>query len=639
MSSRRTVELGGLRRAGPTAVLRGLRRAGPPVLIIAITLFVFSAWLTNHAIETHEGIDPYVRTQQIVEEVGNGNFPPQVLPDARLGAGTAFPRFYPPLPFLASALIAAITGDVVVGVNLSLVIAGVASGFSMAWAVRRVGGDRWLAAGAAAIYVATPYHVFDANVRGALAEMWAFVWFPLLFVAAWRTIERQRLDLVLPVATAGLLLSHTISILVAAFALGFFALTGVLRRSWQGLGAFVAGCALGVGLSAAYLVPQQLELGDVLANDPPVMLATDAALDAARVPLGDLIGDASNLFRGYSDAPTLPTGKPCELYFCGGRNLIVGPIALALPVFGALMFARHRRRAELETDMGNLRPFAVVLGAAIIAWLSFIVRPALFTTLLPEPIAYLQFPWRALAPIAAAVAILWALLLRDRRYGGAALAGLGVVAALALPGVQRNPVDRPDQKDRCFTSADVRAPRDSPRDACFRLGDDFDPAATGEGDTRELRSAYGFTTRFEYLPTSVRTTDPAAGVTPEPIIEGPGAVVEWKRTGDGMRVEVNTTAEATVRIPITAYRFTRVSVDSAPSSRADLWSRADRLGLVGVRVGPGRSTITVSRGRTAGDRIGALLTLASMAIVTALALQRHRIPSPTPTPHRERLPE
>lgn len=619
---RARVRSAGVRGAGVRDA--GVRGVGPVLFVVAVALWVFGGWLTNHAIETHEGIDPYVRTQQLVTEIGNGNFPPQVLPDARLGAGTAFPRFYPPLPFLSAAAIAAVTGDVVVGVNLAFVLAAIAAGVAMWWSVRALGGSPWSAAGAAALYVAAPYHVFDANVRGALAEMWAFAWFPLVFVGAWRTVESRRVDLVFPISLAGLLLSHSISMFPVALAVALICGIAVLRRSWRALAALAAGAALAVGLSAWFLLPQQVELGGVRAGDPEIMLATDSSMARERIALRDLIGDRRDLFRGYTRPVRLENGDRCPLVQCGGRSLSLGPITLALPIAALLLFGYDRRRQR----RGHARPSPLpsALAIAAVGWLAFVSYSFVFTSALPDAVAYMQFPWRALAPLTAVAALLWFMLLRGRRHGTAVLVALGTLAALTVPGLQRDVVDRRDQVDSCFTRQDVRAPVDSVGATCFASGDGFSPAAaTGIGN-RTGRSAFGFTAQAEFLPKeatlgSEETGELPARITEPLVFQTRASITSWERTGDGLRVEVESHLEAEemqvviVALPVTAFEFTRVRVDGAA------FERFDANGYVGLIL-DGSATITVSRAPTWADIVGWVLSIATLAAVIAVTVRR-----------------
>jgi peptidoglycan/LPS O-acetylase OafA/YrhL len=604
-------------RRVPRPLATFMTRVAPWVLVGGGALFVFAPWIRAHALETHEGIDPYFRTQQLVEEIGAGNVPPQLLPDARGGAGTAFFRFYPPLGFAVAGTVSAVAGDnAVVGTNLSFVLAALAAALAMAWSVRRLGGDRWLAAGAALVYTAAPYHLLDATVRGALAEMWAFVWFPPMIAAAWRTIEDRRLDLALPVATAGLVVSHTISVALALFVIAPIALVAAARRDWHAVARITAGIALGLLLSAAFVIPQQRELDDVYAGDATIMGATPAALDAARVGAGDLVGRWQNAFRGYSHNPTVD-GEPCAVYFCGADNFAVGPVLLALPIVvigGAL--ARFRRGGPVR-DTVQPTGLGTALGLGAFMYVAFMLRPSWFSALLPSVLDYVQFPWRALAPLSAVAAIGWALLLRGRRRGGPLLVAIGVAGVLLTPGVQRNPVERPDQAGNCFTTADVLTPTDAPSDTCFRAGGEFDPPATGGDFSRTRRGALGYTTLGDYLPIATDRSDPTSVRTP--IVEGDGTLVAWERTGDGVRATVEAREPLTVMLPASAFDFTKVTV-AGTAGRS--WSRADRDGFVGVEVPVGRHVIDVSRTRTRADVVAGLISVAAGVALAVAAIRR-----------------
>jgi hypothetical protein len=600
-------------RAGTSRLaVRALLGHVLPIVFVALAAIVVNSdFLARHAIETHEGIDPYARTRQLVVELRAGNVPPQVLPDARLGAGSAFARFYPPAPFSVAAALSAVTGDVVLGVNLSFLLAAVLSGVAMLWSVRRLGGDRWLAAGAAAVYVANPYHVHDAFVRGALGELWAFVWLPIVVAGVWRTFEHRRLDLPLVLGGAGLLLSHTITALLALWVVAVIAVAGVVRHGWRPLGPLAAGGALAVGLAAWFLVPQQADLGDVWASDRSHMGATSAAVDRHRVDLADLVGSWRNGFRGYSDPPQVADGSgDCRVYFCAARDFAVGPIALALP-FMIVTLAATRWRRGRDSD----RALLTAAGVAAALLLGFVAWPRPFLAVLPDQYGYVQFPWRALAPLAALVAIAWALALRDLRRGGVWLAVVGVAAIAVVPAVQRDGVDRPDQRDQCFAPSDVRAPADPAAAGCFERAGRFDPPAAGDASSRAGRSARGFTTGADYIPRAADPTDPASGVAPAPYVDGPGEVVGWHRTGDGVAVEVAARGTVTVRIPVSAYSFTRLSATRS-------FERVDAGGLVAVRVGAGRTAIDVSRTRTPADWGGFGITAASLAGVGFVLIRR-----------------
>ncbi len=597
-------------------------RYGPSLvttLVLALaTVALYGAWLTDHGVFTHEASDPYSRTAQLLVEVRDGNIPPQLLPDARAGGGSAFPRYYPPLPFGVATAIAAVSGgDAVLGVNLAFVVAALASAISMSFVVSRLTGDRRLATGAALIYLAAPYHLLDTHVRGALGESFAFVWIPLILYGTWRAVERARVEPILAISIAGLLLTHTISALLTGFGIAAIAAVAPIRGQWRTLARIGTAGLLGFGIAAWFLVPQQLELGDVWASNAEHMVATDAAVEGERVAPSDLLGSWRNGFRGYDEPPFVESqAGPCWLFFCGADNFAVGPVALALPMVAGSLFAINRRRDDRR------RPSA--LGAALTVslalWLVFAIQPGVLLAWLPAQFGYVQFPWRALAPATAAIAILWALVLRGRRHGGTALIAIGIAAVALIPSVQLRPWDRPDVTDACFTRADVQAPSDPLGDDCFVSPAGPMPQATGDRTARDARSARGFTTANDYLPTSVDPDDALTKMIREPVvIDGAADIVEWHRTDDGLVATIVASKPSTVRLPATAYTFTRVSSDRGRVERADV------AGNVTARVQEGTTTLRVSRTRTAAEWLGLALTLLSVAALVLIPRRSREI--------------
>ena len=116
----------------PTAWQRlSASHAGPLALISAVALFLFRGILTDVGFDNHELLFLYVRVQQYAVELASGHFPPRVFPDALAGGGAAFPFFSPPLAYWVSALLGLSLGDLVLGVNASLVLGVMLSGWAM----------------------------------------------------------------------------------------------------------------------------------------------------------------------------------------------------------------------------------------------------------------------------------------------------------------------------------------------------------------------------------------------------------------------------------------------------------------------------------------------------------------------------
>ena len=202
-------------------------------LIAGVTCLLYSALFSRDPLTTHEGLDTYFRTHQYLEELGNGHWVPQLLPGAVRGAGSAFPSFYPPLSYLVASLMSFVVGDLVRGVNLALLLSVVLSGWSMYFMVIVITRNRLAAVVAAVLYLSFPYRLVDVFVRGALAESWSFVWFPLILAGTWRALSDKRVPWYLPVAWAGLVLTHVPTALYFVFPYGALLLVGLWRAGWR----------------------------------------------------------------------------------------------------------------------------------------------------------------------------------------------------------------------------------------------------------------------------------------------------------------------------------------------------------------------------------------------------------------------
>jgi hypothetical protein len=106
----------------------------------------------------------------------------------------------------------------------------------------------------AALYMAAPYHLIDAYVRGALAEAASFVWLPLIALAIDR-LQTRRGPALLALAYAGLILTHLpMAVLASVFLIPPLVLmSGPLSR--PRLASAAAGIGLGLMLAAPYLLP------------------------------------------------------------------------------------------------------------------------------------------------------------------------------------------------------------------------------------------------------------------------------------------------------------------------------------------------------------------------------------------------
>lgn len=187
----------------------------------------------------------------------DGNLYPRWLYNFPGGVGSPVFYFYAPLPFYMSAIgHFACPGCGVVGILIfSHWLGYFLSGLAFYLWARSISGFR-PALYFSIIYIFLPYHLAEISQRGAVGEVLAYVFIPLLMIHVNKLATSNRSLVLAALFYAGLITSHLPSALLFSFAWVIFGLAGaskvgvfrmVSRSIYAGL--------LGAGLSAIYVFP------------------------------------------------------------------------------------------------------------------------------------------------------------------------------------------------------------------------------------------------------------------------------------------------------------------------------------------------------------------------------------------------
>ena len=188
---------------------------------------------------------------QFADQLRHGIIYPRWLPASHDGLGSPVFYYYPPLAFYPAGLLGAAGVPTYAAILATFGLGFAASGAAMhqwlkGWTARPLAG--------ALFYMAAPYHVVDFYGRGALAEFCAIALIPLVALGLRRVAEGRGMALA-AVAYAALIATHLpLALLASLFLVAPYALFLAKRRP-KALLRFVPPLALGVGLSAIYLVP------------------------------------------------------------------------------------------------------------------------------------------------------------------------------------------------------------------------------------------------------------------------------------------------------------------------------------------------------------------------------------------------
>lgn len=390
--------------------------------LIAVLPLIFHGCSCGHDFDFH-----VLNWMEAAHQFTHGNLHPHWAFTAAYNAGEPRFVFYPPVSWTLGAILGLVLPWVWTPVVYTW-LALTASGLGLYYLARNFTTPT-AALLAATFYAVNPYMLFTAYERTAYAELLAAAWIPLLLHAVLRrqiTIPR----IAIPVAL--LWLTNAPAAVMACYTLALLAILRIGRQILRARKAerltapdsrnvpanspanpilasvlpdaarILAGTTLGLGLSAFYLVPAAYERRYV---------------QIAMAILPNMRIQDNFLFHHTGDIDhdiVLHTASVIALILLALTSVALGTIAL------------HRQTSRTA----NLPVFPLVVQTVAIALL-LTPLTALIWDHLPE-LAFLQFPWRLLAILAAVLSLTAALALSPWRIKPASAAALAIVTAAAL---------------------------------------------------------------------------------------------------------------------------------------------------------------------------------------------------------------
>lgn len=386
------------------------------VVLLLASLTVFASLPVFSQIGADPGHDltfHLYRILGIAEGLGDGQFPVRMQYSQLNGMGYPVSiyygdifLYYPALLVLAGLSVTQAYKVFVLTLNAAVIV----STYVFA---RRFSGSRSVSIAVTSVWALGTYRLIDLYLRGAVGEYTALAFFPLLAYALWCSFTSRGRSttsvppfILLAVAMTGIVLSHVISVLLAAIGLlGIFVgLLVVGDRRIYGIASVCAAFVTTLLLCAYFLVPffEEYLAGNVR------LLGEGEAIEFARSSTSTL-GQLLMLFpevRGGDLASSLGVAGEMPQAVGGGA------VALVLVYLASLVVAPPRRFAELsgeasqdgpdargialyvrQVPWGVLAAFLVVLA---LCCCSFVWNDAIpFMSLL----AVIQFPWRMLGPL------------------------------------------------------------------------------------------------------------------------------------------------------------------------------------------------------------------------------------------------
>ncbi len=344
------------------------------ILILAVSLLAVFPLFKSGFYPFHD--EPQIANlYEMVRALAGGQFPPRWAPDFSFNFGYPFFNFYYPLPFYLGAFFhfvfkTGLIDSLKLVFALSLPLSGVAFFFLM----KKFFG-RLSAFSGAVIYLFTPYRAVDLYVRGAVGELWSFVFMPLAWLCLVNVIQKRNLKNLIfaGLSLAGLILAHNLTAIIFLPFLAIFSLVLILREKNRRSSFFWGAAALILGLAASayYWLPALAEKQFIQAGTP---------------------FNPFDHFPFISQLISSPWGYGASVWGKGdGMSFQIGLINLLLIAGSVVIFLFKNKSLSKEKKLW----FYLFLSFLGISLFLMNIRSGLLWKILPLS-AYIQFPWRLL---------------------------------------------------------------------------------------------------------------------------------------------------------------------------------------------------------------------------------------------------
>lgn len=157
--------------------------------LIVATIFVLLP-LTKPGFFPTQDFIHVARIYEMDIALKDGQFPVRWVPDFRYGEPLF--NFYAPLPFYIGSAVHNIGFGFLDTIKILLGLGFVLSTIAMFYLGKELFG-RWGGLISAILYLYAPYHSVDVYVRGAMSESLALIFFPLIFLSAYKHSQKNQI--------------------------------------------------------------------------------------------------------------------------------------------------------------------------------------------------------------------------------------------------------------------------------------------------------------------------------------------------------------------------------------------------------------------------------------------------------------
>jgi hypothetical protein len=553
-----------------------------PVLIFGVPFF------------SDDGVTHAMWYAHFSEQLFSGDLYPRWLMNMNAGLGSPVFFYYPPVPFFLTSLLRPFFASDPQGwhqVGVSCSIALVASGIGTYFWLKDISDDISALVGAV-LYMAMPYHLAEIYVRGSLAELWAFVWMPLILFFTNKVVAGRKLAcLGLAVSYALLVMTHLPTTLIFSVVPVTYALfTANKERRMKAAAITLASLLIGIGLSAAYLLPALLTQQNVSIN---------------RMATGYFYYNNWFLFSKWS------IWKEDKLTLL---LLVVDMIGIA----GCSFFISKTRLSDRQRTLSR---FWFAAAGASVFMMTDLSKPLWWII---SPLQKIQFPWRFNVPLSISSAALLTLAIFSLRAGPLASGKILKTIAVALIVVwlpamtfeawRMFPQTSPDPTTSNSKKKQIEESRDAPE---YRPRWNESIGELNWNASMDIDNWDGLLEReFDSLLQRVATHDGSApGIR---LTQGIGQATVTARKPREIDLHVETPKGALLEAPQFYYPYWTARLVGETTTLTTSPSKPD--GLLSFSVPPGNHDVELRLERSRAELAGEIASLASAGVALTLAL-------------------
>ena len=536
------------------------------------------------------------------------HIPPRIAPNLGFGYGYPFFNFYPPFASYIAEIFKMIGFSYIGSIKIMIGLGFILAAFSMYLFSKEFFGK---AGGivSAVLYTYAPYHAVDAYVRGALAELWSFVFLPAIFWSYYKLAQTSssKFIIITGIFNACLILSHNlVAFMAVPFILVWFVFLLLNNKNKSKFAVnIILSFFLGLGLTAYFCLPAYFEKQYTMVD----LLTTELANYAQHFVYLRQLWDS-------------PWGYGGSIYgLLDGLSFQVGKIHLILAALGGILLIyllRLRNYLSFRPAPGvkeipgrSLTSFEMTAGKVILVFYLMFFVSIFMTTFYSkfvwdniQPLWYVQFPWRFLLFSAFTSSFIAGSIFAIKFQRQIKFLLLGLIILTII-----------------FTTKDYFQPSR------------YLPHASDEDYiSREILRWKTSNMAFEYVPKGIATKKSSIGNTIVDIEKNEIAEKSYKVIAGNLNVRVIEETPQSKKFQITAYTNSifRINTYSFPGWKVYVdghevvYNDNNSLKLITINLPAGRHTVTARFTDTLYRTLGNIVSLISIFFVFAyFVIVRH----------------